>query len=179
MNYQEIIDRLTPLKERFAFSGFHDMQAAEIKQLTGLDEAQVELAMKRRFSEPLLWEDSESAKEEFVDKLSQLGLHTLQGGRFLHVLGLTDKGRALDRLRTVYSQTFGLRFTVIALGDSDNDIAMLEAADWPVLVRSPSHDLPELVCDKPVTVSDHNGPEGWNECVLALVEKYINEQGSK
>ena len=176
MAYQEIIDRLTPLKERFSFRGFNDMQANEIQQLTGLDEQQLALAMRRRFSEPLLWEDSDSAREEFLAELDRADLHSLQGGRFLHVLGNTDKGQALDRLRTLYEQLFGLSFTVIALGDSDNDLAMLKAADWPVLVRSPSHELPDLQCDQPVTISEHIGPEGWNECVLALVDKFLSEQ---
>ncbi|MBT8145790.1 MAG: hypothetical protein KJN90_03005, partial [Gammaproteobacteria bacterium] len=61
-------------------------------------------------------------------------------------------------------------------GDSGNDIAMLEAADWPVIIRSPSHEVPELHCDKPILVSEHNGPEGWNECILQLVDKFLSEQ---
>ena len=177
MGYKEIIDRLTPLKGRFSFNGFSDMQSNEVQQLTGLEEDQVKRAMKRRFSEPLLWEDSESAREEFIAELDQAGLHTLQGGRFLHVLGNTDKGQALNRLRTIYEQLFSLSFTVIALGDSGNDVAMLEAADWPVIIRSPSHELPELQCDEPITLSEHNGPEGWNECIVALVDKFLSEQG--
>ena len=177
MDYQEIINRLTPLKERYSFRGFSDMPADEVRKLTGLDEEQIAQAMKRQFSEPLLWEDSNAAQEAFIDELKQAGLHTLQGGRFLHVLGNTDKGQALDRLRNLYTQLFGLSFTVIALGDSDNDVAMLEAADWPVIVRSPSHELPELQCDRFVTVSELNGPEGWNECVLALVDNFLSENG--
>jgi mannosyl-3-phosphoglycerate phosphatase len=177
MGYQDILARLTPLKERFSFRGFNDMEANEIQQLTGLDEQQVSLAMRRRFSEPLVWEDSDAAREEFLAELAAADLHILQGGRFLHVLGNTDKGQALDRLRTVYKQLFGLPFTVIALGDSENDLAMLKAADWPVIVRSPSHELPDLQCDQPVTISDHIGPEGWNECVLALVDKLLSERG--
>jgi len=175
MNYQDILDRLTPLRERFTFRGFNDMDATEIKQLTGLDDEQATQAMKRRFSEPLLWEDSESAREEFIAELKQADLCTLQGGRFLHVLGDSDKGQALDRLRKLYEKVYGISFTVIALGDSDNDIAMLEAADWPVIIRSPSHELPELHADKTVIVSEHHGPEGWNECILALVEKFLSE----
>lgn len=179
MHYKDILDRLTNLRERYAFRGFNDMDASEITQLTGLDDDQVTLAMKRRYSEPLLWEDSESALEEFIAEVDNAGLRTLQGGRFLHVLGATDKGLALERLRTLYAQSFGLTFTVIALGDSGNDIAMLEAADWPVLIRSPSHELPEYKCDKPITVSEHCGPEGWNECILSLLDKFLSEQGEK
>ena len=92
------------------------MRASEVQQLTGLDNEEVKRAMKRRFSEPLLWEDSDAAREEFITELNETGLHTLQGGRFLHVLGNTDKGQALDRLRTLYEQLFGLAFTVICAG---------------------------------------------------------------
>jgi len=178
VGYQEILDRLAPLRERYQFKGFSDMTLSEVEQLTGLGEEQAERARKRRFSEPLIWEDSDEARQEFIEELKGMGLATLKGGRFMHVLGTTDKGAALDQLRVLYTRTFGLPFKVIALGDSDNDIAMLEAADWPVIVRSPAHGPPKLKCEQPVTVSDNRGPAGWNKCVLALVEKFLSEQES-
>ena len=179
LDYGEILNRLAPLRKRYDFSGFHDLSDVELEQLTGLDRDQVALSRRRRFSEPIIWQDKDSARAEFLADLDAVGLGTLQGGRFLHVLGKTDKGTALDRLRHLYQQTFSRQFTVIALGDSDNDIAMLEAADWPVVIRSPSHEPPRLHSDKPVTVSELNGPEGWNRCVLALVEKYRGSLNNK
>lgn len=178
LGYREIIDRLAPLRERFSFKGYHDLSDIELEQLTGLDQEQLARSRQRRFSEPLVWQDSETARSTFIAEVEQSGMQTLQGGRFLHVLGRTDKGLALDRLRTLYQQLYGQQFTVIALGDSGNDVAMLEASDWPVIIRSPSHDPPHLGDNRPVTVSRHNGPEGWNECVLALVDKFLNQRGA-
>ncbi len=174
LDYREILRRLTPLRQKFNYRGYSDFGDNELEQLTGLDHEQLALSRQRQFSEPLMWLDSDDARDAFLVEIRRLGLHTLQGGRFLHVLGRTDKGVALNRLRSIYEQVFGQRFTVMALGDSGNDIAMLEASDWPVVISSPSHDLPHLNKDRPVTVSSKYGPEGWNECVLDLIERYLD-----
>lgn len=172
LNHEAILEHLAPLRARFRFRGFHDLSDSELQDLTGLDQDRLALSRQRQFSEPLIWEDTEAACATFKEQLRASGLQTLQGGRFLHVLGQTDKGKALDRLRTLYQQTYGKPFTVIALGDSGNDVAMLEAADLPVLIRSPVYELPQLSSDKPVTVSSKTGPAGWNECVLTLVQQF-------
>ncbi|MEZ5488843.1 MAG: HAD-IIB family hydrolase [Gammaproteobacteria bacterium] len=172
LSLETILERLAPLQARFKFRGFHDLSDSELEELTGLDQARLALSRQRQFSEPLIWEDTEAACETFKAQLRASGLQTLQGGRFLHVLGQTDKGKALDRLRALYQQTYAKSFTVIALGDSGNDVAMLEAADLPVLIRSPAHNLPQLSSDKPVTISSKSGPAGWNECVLNLVQQF-------
>lgn len=178
VNYQAILECLTPLRTQFKFRGFHDLSDSELEKLTGLDPAQLTLSKQRQFSEPLIWQDTDVACKAFKSQLRGMGLHTLQGGRFLHVLGQTDKGKALDRLRALYQQIYGRSFTVMALGDSGNDTAMLEASDLPVLIRSPSHDLPRLSSDNPVTISDKFGPEGWNDCVLTLVQQHLTKTGS-
>lgn len=176
LGYRQVLDRLAPLRDSFRFRGFNDLSAAELAQLTGLAPDALALARQRRFSEPLLWQDSEAALADFRQALDAAGLASLQGGRFLHVLGKTDKGLALTRLRRVYEQAHGRPFTVIALGDSGNDVAMLEAADWPVLIRSPSHGLPRLQTDQSVTVSHQCGPAGWNDCVLTLIDRFLSTE---
>ncbi|MEM1155897.1 MAG: mannosyl-3-phosphoglycerate phosphatase, partial [Pseudomonadota bacterium] len=53
----------------------------------------------------------------------------------------------------------------LAVGDSGNDIAMLEAAGTALLVRSPAHAFPTLNRVDKVIHSHHYGPAGWAEGV--------------
>jgi len=66
---------------------------------------------------------------------------------------------------------FGKRFTVIALGNSHDDIPMLEIADWPVVIRAPYQNTPRPRNNSNLTVSEHPGPKGWKTCVLTLIER--------
>jgi len=131
---------------------------AEAVALTGLTEAQAEQAIAREFSEPLIWQAGETALAELQQQLDRFGLTTLQGGRFLHIIGACDKGLATRRLAEQYAG----EVKIIALGDSANDAAMLSKADISIIVASPSnHQLRKLVTADIQTEAP--APEGWKE----------------
>ena len=146
------------------FKGFSDMSDAEIAELTGLTEEQARLAGQREFGEPIHWSGSAEKLEIFVDKLQQAGAVILRGGRFIHVSGRSDKGQALKWLNTQYAiQGKGKAPVSIAAGDSQNDVAMLEAADRALLIRSPAHPLPRTNRKDHLYCSTATGPTGWVE----------------
>lgn len=129
-------------------------------------------AAERRFSEPLVWQDTPAALEAFLNTLEAGGLHALQGGRFLSVLGQgADKGRALDRLRQLYRDRLGIAPRVIALGDSGNDLAMLQAADIAVIIHNPASTGLQLQGPE-VIRSQAAGPAGWNEVIQQLLDRF-------
>jgi mannosyl-3-phosphoglycerate phosphatase len=128
--------------------------------LTGLTAEQAENAIAREYSEPLIWHSDKKTLAIFQQQLKKYALTTLQGGRFLHVIGNCDKGRAMLRLLDCYAP--GMK--TVALGDSANDAAMLSAADISVIINSPSnHQLRELHTPDIQTVSV--APEGWREAI--------------
>lgn len=128
--------------------------------LTGLTSKQAEQAIAREFSEPLIWHGTGSALESFQKQLAAYHLTTLQGGRFLHVLGDCDKGRASILL----AEYFGQNTKIIALGDSANDAGMLSIADIPIIVSSPSsHQLEKM--PKVTIRTSTAAPDGWVEGV--------------
>jgi len=159
------------MKEGFRFRGFHDMTVTDIAELTGLDHEDAFRASLREFTEPLLWEDTSENLVLFESLLKKAWLEMVAGGRFIHVSSGCDKGRALSWLRHYFErQVFKSPVRVIALGDSDNDVAMLEKADLPVLVKSPVRDFP-VVFHHNVYRTSGIGPAGWNEAILAILNK--------
>ena len=135
-------------------------------ELTGLNEAQAQQAIAREFSEPLIWRDDDSSLLSFQQQLKQYGLSTLQGGRFLHVIGDCDKGRATQVLIGLY----GDDVKTIVLGDSANDAAMLSVGDISVIVNSPSnYQLQELIT--PDIQTQAPAPKGWREAIETSLEQ--------
>lgn len=128
--------------------------------LTGLSVERAELAIRRQFSEPVLWHASESELVEFTGWMEKQGLSVIQGGRFLHVMGECGKGRALEVLLQYYK---GLYKTII-LGDSENDREMLSVADISIVINSPGSDL--LIKQlSPDIQPQACAPEGWAEAI--------------
>lgn len=169
---EEVHKILAPLRTRFKFETFSDWTLDQLVANTGLSREEAESACLRRYSEALLWKDSDKKKEEFIELLKQQGLHALQGGRFLSVLGAeADKGAALERLKQLYRPVLGDTPTVIALGDSHNDEAMLNAADIAVVIANPKARPPQVEGPE-VIYSKATGPAGWNEVIQTLLDRF-------
>ncbi|ACS85680.1 mannosyl-3-phosphoglycerate phosphatase-related protein [Musicola paradisiaca] len=167
-DYQAICRCLQELRahHRFAFTGFADMDATQVAQATGLSQPLAALARQRLASEPLIWQDSAEAMAEFVRCLAHYQLALTEGGRFCHVMSHSvSKGAAVHWLLSQYRQREERLFFVIGLGDGPNDISLLEAMDYAVVIRG-------YVSDK-VTLSpefqgryyrtQQTGPAGWRE----------------
>ena len=152
------------------FTHFAKMTTQDIVAATGLTPVQAERAASRGYGEPVLWLGSDDAKQRFIDAVSEAGATPLMGGRFLHVSGATDKGHAMRWLVSEYIHQYpGQQFKSIALGDGQNDAAMLEAADYAVRITSPVNPLPELTKTENVITSTLDGPAGWAECIEVLI----------
>ncbi|WP_419835079.1 HAD-IIB family hydrolase [Endozoicomonas atrinae] len=158
----------------FRFKGFGDLTEKQVAEVTGLSIGEASKAMARKASEPLVWLDSHSALPEFVELLESEGLHLTRGGRFYHVSGKGNKGLALHALLKKYRQEYPEdSFTTCALGDGMNDLPMLEAVDYPVLIRSEHGLAPDVSHIVEVVETSGVGPEGWNQAILDLFSKKI------
>ena len=152
--------------------GFGDMSAEEIAERTGLGEADVHLARQREYDEPFLIEGPASLVTELQREARDRGLTVTHGGRFHHLMGDSDKGRAclhlVERYRRQWQGT-SQGLMSIALGDSVNDLPMLRVVDQPVLIPRPdgSHD-PGIQLSNLIR-AEGIGPVGWNRAVLALI----------
>ena len=144
--------------------GFSRLSLRELRELTGLPDPQLALARKREHDEPFL---IESGKEAAVREAAERrGLRVTRGGRFHHLTGPLDKGKAV---RQVLSLLHPKRS--IGLGDAENDISLLGAVDHPILIPRPDGSIdPVLAAAFPDAVrAPAAGPEGWNQAVLHAV----------
>lgn len=149
------------------FDYFYRAGSAGVAAMTSLTLAQAERANSRQYSEPVRWLGSEDRRVHFVNRLREAGAWVQTGGRFMAVSGRHDKGQALVWLRALYENANpGVNIRDLAIGDSHNDLAMLEVAQSALLVRSPVHEFPELQRSGSDTIhSKEIGPAGWAEGV--------------
>ena len=173
MPYTELRKCLEQLKHQFQFTGFGDMSVEHIQKHTGLSAHSAELARQRLHSEPMVWNDAPERIDEFKKALSQFGLSLTQGGRFYHALQKVDKGQAMRWLAKQYQQIWSCETRIIALGDGNNDLPMLEKADIAVVIKNPYKAPLKLAANPRQTqiFTDLPGPEGWNQAILQLLKK--------
>ena len=163
------------------FQGFSSLSDAEIVAITGLTLKEAAQAKQRQYGEPLRWLGDDLTKKSFVDHMLDLGANVVQGGRFLHVGDFCDKGQALHWLTEQYQEDYQKHFDnpsvcTIALGDGENDTAMLEAADIAIQVKSPAHDYPSLSRQKITIQTSLYGPEGWSEAIDELLSTQLKPE---
>ena len=159
---------LEELEIEFAgnYESFHRAGVEGIMRMTSLPRPRAEEANLREYSEPVKWFGDDKTRDVFLGRLQAAGAQVLQGGRFLSVCGDCDKGRALAWLRNAYCEAAGgARCHDIAIGDSRNDCAMLEAAETALVIRSTVHEFPPLQRSEGVIYSEDYGPAGWAEGV--------------
>ncbi len=147
--------------------GFGDMSDEEVAGLCGFSVEQARLAKKREYDEPFLCEDAEILSS-LKQQARRAGLDLVRGGRFHHLIGPNDKGAAVRRLRGLYLKDRG-PVTVIGLGDSLNDLPLLQESDLPVLIPRPDGTHESGIGLPGMLLAAKPGPEGWQEAVLSLI----------
>lgn len=163
------------------YESFSAMSVEKLSEITGLSLENATQAKQREYGEPIHWLGDEYTKNLFIERLIDYGANVVQGGRFIHLSGHCDKGQALIWLTERYRELFDTNdIYTIALGDGENDIAMLEAAEIAVQIRSPVHDFPTLYRQNRQTIQTKDyGPAGWAEALNALLFEQTSSQQPK
>ena len=162
------------------FTTFSELTTQQIASLTGLEIDAASRASHRLFGEPVHWSGTDEEKQRFIDELIGMGATVLQGGRFIHVSGDINKGKAMLWLIEQYKKLNNeTTIKSLAIGDSPNDIAMLETADIALLIRSPSHDFPKLDRHQNTYLLESHGPKGWAQGVSGILQTHFifSQQG--
>ena len=156
-------------KKKIAMRGFSDMSLEEIVKLTGLNPKKAQAARERLFTEPFVME-----KEDRLETLQQMahsdGLDVVAGGRFYHLITKgQDKAKAIEAVKDFYEQKYQQNFTTIALGDSPNDLSMLQSVDVPIVIPHPDGSYMQCTV-KNLIKAKFPGPSGWNQALRAYFD---------
>jgi len=132
--YSAVRGELGKAKEKSAAKiiGFGDMTEKEIAKDSGLPLELAKLAKRREYDEP--FRIVEGNEKEVLELITKESYRYTKGGRYFHMLGNTDKGRAVTLLKGLYAKSFHELITY-GIGDSSNDLPMLEMVDIPIFVR--------------------------------------------
>lgn len=156
-------------RESLRMKGFSEMTVEEIAAHSGLPLEEARLASQREYSEPFIFSDTPAQFQRLTSLLQKEGLRLTRGGRFYHVMGQNDKGRAVQMLSKAYAKAYPEKtIWTVGLGDSENDIPMLRHVNMPVVIRKKTGGWQRTEEFDPV-YSDKAGPEGWAEAILALL----------
>ncbi len=148
---------------------FAEMTPSRLAEISGLTEQQAQLALEREFDLPFRILEGSFHASQFEEEARKLGLRLTQGGRFLHLGGDVDKGQAVTRLLELYQINHEETVQSIGLGDSENDLSMLEAVQISVVIPNPRSQSPLASQLPSARIAGAPGPEGWNEVVLELL----------
>jgi mannosyl-3-phosphoglycerate phosphatase len=169
--YQELRAALADLQERLSIKvkGFGDLSVQEIAALSGLSMPEAALAKLRDFDEPFIFEEKGAEKDVFLQAIEARGYRWTRG-RFYHIMGENDKGRAVTFLKGLYDKQYGPLQT-IGIGDNLNDLPLLRAVDHPILVQDENGTYVEDISLPNIMKVDGVGPQGWNRAITRLLAK--------
>lgn len=168
--YQDLRKAVFELRgEGFDIQGFGDMIPEEIAAATGLNGHEAVMAKAREFDEPFIFHGSPEGHEKLVNAVKEKGFNITRGA-FYHILGDSDKGKAVDILSGLYRRRHGGIVTA-ALGDSPNDLPMLRCVDHPVIVEKHGGGYDPHFDGENFNRAEGAGPAGWNGAVIKFLEE--------
>jgi mannosyl-3-phosphoglycerate phosphatase len=171
-SYHRILRTFSQMKERLPgrLRGFSDLTVEDVAHLTGLSFEEAARAKKREYDEPFVLDDPATNLDIVKEIAESAGLSITQG-RFFHLSGDNDKGRAVRLVKDIYARTDGISPRSIGLGDSSNDLPLLENVDFPVLVQRPGGRYEPSIRLDNLVLAPGEGPIGWSVAVRELVER--------
>ncbi len=162
--------------------GFGDLNIEQIAALTGLSLEQASLAKRRAADEPFFIgrDFGEDEVRRLETAVASKRLRLTRGGRFFHLTGENDKGKAVQLLTKLYRDEWQRTIRTVGLGDSLNDLPLLQAVDAPILVRKKNGEIDENVpAQVKAQVTTKPGPAGWNEAIIELLQGETGHQGKQ
>ncbi len=156
--------------EGFAIKGFGDMTIEEVAASTGLNRKEAEMAKEREFDEPFVLGVGSKTVKELFDAVRMKGFSAIEGRWFHHLLGSSDKGKAIGILSGLFTRQIGT-ITTLGIGDGPNDIPMLQKVDLPVIVQKPDGTYDDRIQIPGLVKARGSGPVGWNDFVENWLSK--------
>ena len=139
-------------------------------RLTGLGGSDLQRARMREYTLPLIIPDP-SIKEEIAMVASQSGAKLIEGGRFSHLQGGSNKGSSMLIAKKIIEEKLEGELISISLGDSENDLEMLRAAEYGVYLGSDEKMVDECARNN-IFIENTAAPDGWVKALKKALEHY-------
>ena len=157
---KDVNHHLTPL---------NDLSENQIFDLTGLTNQAINRALDRQWSVPFL-----NPPDDIFEKVKLIcdsyNVHVFKGNRMSHLLSSeSHKGQAVNKLK-VYLQNNDVK--IIALGDSQNDLPLLEYADISIVIpgkNGPNKYLQNGIDNGSFRLANAPHAEGWSNSVEDVI----------
>lgn len=173
VHYSTILAAVNKLPDalRRQIVGFADMTDLDVSQHTGLSPKQAKEAKDRQATEPFLWSGTAEQLAELEEHLTAQNIQLQQGGRFYHLTGRATKQEAMQAVVRAFRQHRpSYNYVSIALGDGPNDLQMIEAVDFGVIM--PNTAGVAITSEKEsVRTAKHPGPTGWVSSVTEILRE--------
>ncbi|MFQ5964538.1 MAG: HAD-IIB family hydrolase [Candidatus Scalinduaceae bacterium] len=172
--YKTLVDALEKIKIKsgIKIKSINEFDVDEIMRLTGLNKEEALLAVKRKYSLPFIINGRESEFKCIKDEILSKGLNYTEGAIFIHLMGANDKGKAVKILTDIFKRNLPeTKIITAGIGDSLNDLPMLEVVDRAFLVKKESGNYEERIKVENLVYADGIGPVGWNKAVLNLLNQ--------
>jgi mannosyl-3-phosphoglycerate phosphatase len=163
------------------FKGVADFSIEELSNLVSISKEQAKRMAQRNYGETIL-QIQRKDFSRFFKYIKSEGMKVIYGGRFFDVTIGTDKGLAVGLLKRLFNNKFHNDVTFFGIGDSTNDVPMLNLMDVPMLVQRPNGSWLNNQEMKMKTGSDSVGidiariikvegigPNGWENAVNKIV----------
>ncbi len=150
----------------------NDLSNNQIFKLTGLSEKGINRALDRQWSVPFL-----NPPDDIFEKAKLIchsyNVHIFKGNRMSHLLSSeSHKGQAVNKLKE-YFQNQDVK--IIALGDSQNDLPLLEYADISIVIpgkNGPNKYLQNGIDKGFFRLANAPHGEGWSNSVEDIINNF-------
>lgn len=165
-SYTEARAALKAVQEEMSkiLRGFGDMDEDNIQSLMGLSLAAARRAKAREFSEYFVT-PSRIAVSTLQEIATEYGFKILPKNDLSLIMGgKADPQQAIQWLKQNYQADSDTKITTVGLGSTEQDLALLEAVDIPIVIPNPEGIEPSFA-DKPWQTASVPGSLGWVESV--------------
>ena len=149
----------------------NDLSENQIFELTGLSDNAIKRALDRQWSVPFL-----NPPDEIFEKIKIIcdsyNVHIFKGNRMSHLLSnKSHKGEAVNKLK-LHLQNKDVK--IIALGDSQNDLPLLEYADIPIVIpgkNGPNKYLQNGIDNGRFRLANAPNAQGWSNSIQDVINQ--------
>ena len=159
------------IKNNFKFLFYNEISDKKLKEITNLNSDRIKESKQRLFNEPIFWRDTNTNFDKFQKIIKSIGGEINIGGRFIHITDGYNKGNAVKKFIDLLDIKKSKGYLSVSLGDSHNDLSMLEITDYSCIIKTKKKKKLDLKKKKKLYHSKCLAPEGWSESINYIINK--------